>query len=176
MGEFVPLCLTSDCPTTRAVPWGWFLLQAIGHILALSTLHTSGRVLFVIQSGQRVHESCCLRGVRLTPLFCGCLPLSKETQNFFVVHGAIPRLRYDGPVELRGTQFHLLCISSGSPQCGEYYDCSSWSLSFLLFCSSAQDVICFGQMLDLGTLPAAAIPAKETKAAHGSVPVLRSYR
>ena len=117
---------------------------------------------FVIQLGQRMRESCCLLGVRITLLFCRCLPLSKETQNFIVVHGAIPRLRYDGPAELRGTQFHLLCISSGCPQCGEYHDGSSCSLSFLFYVPVRQDVIGFCQMPDLGTLPAAAMPAKET--------------
>ena len=43
----------------------------------------------VIQLGQRMGESCCLGGVRITLLFRSWQALSKETQNTMVVHGAI---------------------------------------------------------------------------------------
>ena len=35
--------------------------------------------MFVIQPRQRMRESCCSLGVRITPLCCRCVPLSKET-------------------------------------------------------------------------------------------------
>ena len=60
--------------------------------------------LFVIQPGQRTRENCCSLRVRITLLFGGCLPLS-----------------------------HLLCTSSGSPQCGAYHDDSSCSSDFQFF-------------------------------------------
>ena len=150
---------------------------------------------FVIQLGQRMRESCCLLGVRITLLFCRCLPRSKGTQNFFVVHGAIPRLRYDGPAELRGTQFHLLCISSGCPQCGEYHDLQLELSAFLFQCarmlfafsgagsrhtSRCRDASERDRRVDLFrevvTRPDGSVEVltNPTKAAHGSVPVLRS--
>ena len=125
--------------------WGIFLLFPRCDSRCIQVVQ-----MFVIQPRQRMRESCCSLGVRITPLFCRCLSLSKETQNFMVVHGAIPRLKYDVPAELRGTDVHLLRISV-CPQCGEYHYGSSSSLSFLLFVQVRQDP---------ATLPDAAMPAK----------------
>ena len=150
--------LLTPGPTTRQVPWGWFILQAVGHFL--STLRYPLHIEWRCCSSSSQGKVCARAVVRLVfgPLRCfagACRPLSKETQNFTAVHGTIPRLRYDGPEGLRGTCVHLLCSSFG-----EYHDHSSCGLSF---CSSAPGCYLHLQVPGLATLTASVMPGKESR-------------
>ena len=63
MGEFILLIPTPNCSTLVKVPNSWFLLQAIGQILATSTLRYSPHK---IGNGvRRTARAACARGLLL---------------------------------------------------------------------------------------------------------------
>ena len=66
-----------------------------------SRLHISGRVVRLPARVAYARE-LLFAWVRITPVFCGCLPFSQETQNSIVIHCATPGLRDDDLTELCG--------------------------------------------------------------------------